>query len=286
MYYIYNYVLDDYPHLYGHSFHHATFDFNCHSYAWYSQNYLTNKRWIDYPDSYILDYSYEEVTDVRPGDIYCYWAYALMYDENNQPFYGYFISHSAIVVDFTDDFDLFDEDTYQYITLISKWSYADVFEHAANYCYYFTSEYGYQFAKVYRPRVSETATLSNPLTNTTTTITKTKVVPENPTIINRYALYELNVNDSLDYVFSTSSNSLTTMKLYTVHMQPLTISLNNSYVDGVYRTTFSTYLLSGTYYLRVSFQNINSYGTITTSIDCAHYHNFNSYVWRDLTFHN
>ncbi len=277
-------VLNLYPDLYGHCLHPASYDYNCHSYAWYSQNHLTNKRWLNYPNAYILDYSYEEVTDVRPGDLLCYWDYGEYYLGESQEL-GYYISHSAIVVDFTNDFDLQNINTYQYITLRSKWGRAGVYEHSGSYCPYFNSAL-FQYVKAYRPRVSETIALSNPSTNTTTTITKTKVIPENASLNQNYALYELNVSDSIDYSFNIQSTDQLRIRLYTIYMQALTISLDDNCAYGVYTTTFSTYLLSGTYYLRVSFQNINSYGTITTSIDCAHYHNFNSYVWRDLTFHN
>ena len=135
---MYEHVIDDYPLLASHYLYRATYAFNCHSYAWYSQDFYTNERWLDSPNSYIDDYSYEEVYDVRPGDIFCYCRNVTLYDYNNQPIYSYCdIYHSAIVADFTNDFDLLDESTYQHITLISKWGIYGVFEHAANYCYYF-----------------------------------------------------------------------------------------------------------------------------------------------------
>ncbi len=279
-------IVNDYPELNVSYYYPATFDFNCHSYAWYSQNCSTNQRWINYPNNYFWDYSYEEVTDVRPGDIFCYVAGILSYDNNNQPYYQYYISHSAIVVDFTDDFDLQDVSSYQYINLISKWGAYGLYGHTADRCYYITSEYGFQYATVFRPRVIDNATLSNPVTNTTITITKTLSVPENASIMQNYALYQLNVSSSLDYVFSVSSNSMPYMKLYDIHMQQLTTSLTSEYDGDVYTKSFSKYLSPGMYYLRVCYTNSNSYGIITTTINCQHYHNFNSYVWRDLTFHD
>ena len=283
---MYEHVIDDYPLLASHYLYRATYAFNCHSYAWYSQDFYTNERWLDSPNSYIDDYSYEEVYDVRPGDIFCYCRNVTLYDYNNQPIYSYCdIYHSAIVADFTNDFDLLDESTYQHITLISKWGIYGVFEHAANYCYYFESDHGYQFAKVYRPRVSESISLSSPSGNNVVAITKTMVVPENALISQQYALYEINVPNSLDFTFSSSSSGLSTMKLYDIHMQPLNISLSNEIVGGVYTVSFLEKLTPGTYYLRVCYLNSSDYGTITTSINYA-YHNIYSYVWRDFTFHD
>ena len=282
---IYDDYIVDYPLLAGHSLYHASYAFNCHSYAWYSQDFYTNERWLDSPNYYIDDYSYEEVYDVRPGDIFCYCRNVTLYDYNNQPIYSYRdIFHSAIVVDFTDDFDLSDESIYQYITLISKWGHGDVFEHPANYCPYFDSA-SYQFAAIYRPRVSESISLSNPSNNNTVTITKNKVIPENASISQNYALYEINIPSTLDFTFSASSSGLPTMKLYDIHMQSINISLSNENVGGTYILSFSKQLIPGIYYLRVCYLNSSDYGTITTNINYA-YHNIYSYVWRDFTFHD
>lgn len=51
----------------------ATTFYNCHSYAWHSQNVSTNHYWIDYPYPYYSDGSYYEVTTPIPGDIICYF---------------------------------------------------------------------------------------------------------------------------------------------------------------------------------------------------------------------
>ena len=53
----------------------ATAFYNCHSYAWYSQNYNTNRYWIDNPSAY-YKYSenllYVQVSTPQPGDRICY----------------------------------------------------------------------------------------------------------------------------------------------------------------------------------------------------------------------
>ena len=51
----------------------ATLNYNCHSYAWYSQNVATNTCWIADPSSYWLDGSYIRIYEnVQPGDIIVY----------------------------------------------------------------------------------------------------------------------------------------------------------------------------------------------------------------------
>ena len=51
----------------------ASARYNCHSYAWYSQNTSTNVYWMNDPSDYYNDYSYDEVNIPRPGDIVCYY---------------------------------------------------------------------------------------------------------------------------------------------------------------------------------------------------------------------
>ena len=52
-----------------------TTSYNCHSFAWYSQNSSTNDTWINNPAAYFIpsDGSYEEVSTPRAGDIRCYY---------------------------------------------------------------------------------------------------------------------------------------------------------------------------------------------------------------------
>src|SRR5690554_3672034 len=50
-----------------------TTHYNCHSYAWYNPDKDMNKYWINYPNEYINDSSYDEVENPRVGDILSYW---------------------------------------------------------------------------------------------------------------------------------------------------------------------------------------------------------------------
>lgn len=48
--------------------------YNCHSYAWYSQDFDTNRYWIDEPDNYYLSSTglYSSVSSPQLGDRICY----------------------------------------------------------------------------------------------------------------------------------------------------------------------------------------------------------------------
>ncbi len=50
----------------------ATNDFNCHSYAFYSQDKENNTYWIDNPSVYYSDGSYTVTTTPNIGDVICY----------------------------------------------------------------------------------------------------------------------------------------------------------------------------------------------------------------------
>ena len=102
----------------------ANGDYNCHSYAWYSQDVLSNNYWMDYPYPYYEETDlYEETSTPQVGDIVCY-------------FNGNVIKHSGIIVALGDN-----ANTY---VVQSKWGAAGVYEHLANYCPYPTSYKYYQ----------------------------------------------------------------------------------------------------------------------------------------------
>ena len=279
-----NYYTGLYPELVNSYFYPATDAFNCHSYAFYKQNASNNNRVIQLPTTYLNDYSYEEVFDVRPGDILCYWYYGY----NSMPGFqtiDYFIGHSAIVTSVSDSFDITDYDTLEYINLISKWGYAGLYGHRGDRCPY-AEDFQFVYLKAYRPRITESILLTNPTQNITTTTTKTCTIPQNSNISNNYSLYELNIGYSYNFDFCISSSNQLEIKLYSIQMQETTISLNSIYENGIYNYYFSSYLMSYIHYLRVSFLNNNDFGTITTNIYCHHYHNITSYEWYNLTYHH
>lgn len=109
----------------------ATAKYNCHSYAWYSQSF-DNDMWMDNPESYILDFSYEEVNIPVPGDIICYIA-------ND----GTFL-HSGIVLSYNQNVvpnNICEDSNRVYEE--SKWGYSGVFRHYGDNC-----SYAYQASEI------------------------------------------------------------------------------------------------------------------------------------------
>ena len=88
--------------------------YNCHSYAWYNQNYATNNIWLDYLGSFKTDCYFTQTT-WQAGDI-------LVYVENGQDI------HSAII-ESTDG-------TLSGTIVVSKWGPYALYRHAANDCPY------------------------------------------------------------------------------------------------------------------------------------------------------
>ncbi len=94
--------------------------YNCHSYAWYSQNYTNNLYWIDGEEAeiYMYDGSY--------SSSYPAIGRKIVY-KNSSGFPG----HSGIISSITDS-------TY----VVSKWQYYGLYIHRYNDCpYYSTSQY-------------------------------------------------------------------------------------------------------------------------------------------------
>lgn len=96
----------------------STTNYNCHSYAWHSTS-ITNKYWMDYPDAYMEDGSYDQYTgsliNVAPG-------YRMFYD------YG---AHSAIVYAYPGPVSGAGK-----IKVTSKWGKGPVMRHQADYSPY------------------------------------------------------------------------------------------------------------------------------------------------------
>ena len=233
--------------------------YNCHSYAWYEQEPARNNYWIDYPISYIDDFSYTEVTDVRPGDIICYWAYGWNYMSGEKTL-GYNITHSAIVV--SGSIDLSDNTTLSNINLISKWGYGGVYTHDGDECPYGTEDSEFRYVKAYRPRTNNTYTLAS----YTSTVNNSLIVNSNTQKIDSYEMYELDVDYTKFYEFSINSNNDNSLdvRLYDEHMQFMDIlELDNDtnkvhFIEQLYA--------SKTYYLRVAYANEENIGTINTQI--------------------
>ena len=102
--------------------------YNCHSYAWYNQS-TTNEYFMPDPSNYYTDYSYEETTTPKVGDIICYFSST-----------GYNF-HSGIIIGKNTGVSnnvCGNSNLYQ---VRSKWGYYGLYEHRGDQCPY-TSTYG------------------------------------------------------------------------------------------------------------------------------------------------
>ncbi len=102
--------------------------YNCHSYAWYSQNVLTNNVWMDYPIPYydVDTKCYVEVSTPQIGDIICYFEYT-----------GRNI-HSGIVVELLGGTPNGLCEDANRVMVQSKWGPYGLYQHRGDECYYVT----------------------------------------------------------------------------------------------------------------------------------------------------
>lgn len=61
----------------------STPEYNCHSYAWHSQNVSENKFWINDPSAYYENQGYEETLTPKVGDIICYMDVGSNYTDSS-----------------------------------------------------------------------------------------------------------------------------------------------------------------------------------------------------------
>lgn len=101
----------------------ATRNYNCHSYAWYSQSTSSNKWWMNYPSKYMTDGSYSKTISVKVGRRIYYGA------SGNE--------HSGIVS------GLGRQGFNSYIT--SKWGQLPLIYHFYTDCPYWTGNYDITF---------------------------------------------------------------------------------------------------------------------------------------------
>ena len=104
----------------------ATYSYNCHSYAWYSQS-ASNPYWMNKPSYFLTDGTYLQ-TVWNVGDRIVY------YDSEGT------VTHSGIITAKSGN-------TISQITVTSKWAWAGLYEHQGDDCPYTDSPYTF---KVYR----------------------------------------------------------------------------------------------------------------------------------------
>ncbi len=133
-------------------FREPTSSYNCHSYAWHSQD-ESNSYWIPYPTLYYTDGSYYAVTTPQIGDIICY------YDNNGTATTGDDENlHSGIVVGTsgvtTSNGLCGTSDLY---IVESKWGAAGLYRHNGYECPYTSYDDGTaDYVKYYRLNSSHT----------------------------------------------------------------------------------------------------------------------------------
>lgn len=230
--------------------------YNCHSYAWYSQNTSTNRNWMPYPTEYYIDHSYEEVSVPRKGDIICYFdnkGTATESDDENL--------HSGIVesVNTSQVNNICGKSSLVYVT--SKWGAEGLFYHRGDICpYVSTYNGGADYVKFYRPRTDDSCNLSNSMN----TLSVAKTINGNGTITEKYGMYELNVRNSNYYTIYIQSQYPLNNRLYNSNMGLESMTIVSSNLN-TYR--YVAYLSSGIYYLRTALNNLSYSGTISVSLE-------------------
>lgn len=105
----------------------ATRDFNCHSYALYSQSTSSNEIWINDPSLYYTDGSYLPVDTPQEGDIIVYYN-----SSNNNCAY----LHSGIITDVPTNFNYTTLTSIDSLTVVSKWGSNGLYSHSGYDCPY------------------------------------------------------------------------------------------------------------------------------------------------------
>ena len=109
----------------------STRKYNCHSYAWYSQDVSTNTYWMNDPSMFYNDYSYCEVSSPQIGDIICYFddmGTANVSDDINL--------HSGIITEFVGSISNNECGDSNLVEVVSKWGDAGLYRHNGYECPY------------------------------------------------------------------------------------------------------------------------------------------------------
>ena len=130
--------------------------YNCHSYAWYSQDIETNKYWINDPTMYYSDYSYDEIDvtkdNIIKGDILCYFGY----------YKGVYSNlHSAIINSVSEVIISNLPSELNELSVTSKWGEGGLYIHQGNYCPYIESTTQIKFFRPHRHQFVYTSILED-----------------------------------------------------------------------------------------------------------------------------
>lgn len=250
----------------------ATSAYNCHSYAWYSQNTLTNTVWINSPNVYYhaADMSYERVYTPRVGDIICY------YDLDEEAMFQNI--HSGIVVGFSGETSNNVCGNSNTVIVRSKWGHFPLYEHKGDECLY-TSPYGGYADEVryYRPRTNASYTLSSSMND----LPISRTINGSGSITDKYGMYELNVTDAGQYTIIIQSDDALSNGLYDANMNPRYMTSSKS---GTGNYAYAANLSAGRYYLRTAYTDTTNSGTISITIE-PHSHSYDWWTYYNHSTH-
>lgn len=247
--------------------------YNCHSYAWYSQNTATNTCWMPYPTEYYTDYSYYEVSTPRKGDIICYFddkGTAAVSDDENL--------HSGIVESVNSSQINNVCGMSSLVNVTSKWGPQGLFYHRGDICPYVSTYYGEaDYVKFYRPRTNASFTLSSSMND----LSISRTVNGSGSITDKYGMYELNVTSAGQYTITIQSDHALSNRLYNANMNlmPMTSPASST---GTY--AYAVNLSAGRYYLRTAYSDLTNSGTISITIE-PHSHSYDWWTYYTNTTH-
>lgn len=263
-----SYFADEYPNATYIS--EATYSYNCHSYAWYSQNSYTNTYWISCPTAYYhsADMSYKREYTPRIGDIICYYDLDLSSKEQN--------IHSGIVVGFTGETSNNVCGNSNTVIVRSKWGQAPLYEHKGDECPY-VQKYGADEVRYYRPRTNASYTLSTYMND----LSISRTINGSGSITDKYGMYELNVTNAGKYTITVQSDDALSTRLYNANMNLLSMT---SPASSAGNYTYVANLPAGRYYLRTAYLNTANSGTISITIE-PHSHSYDWWTYYNNSTH-
>ena len=247
----------------------ASIKYNCHSYAWHSQDVLSNNIWLNSPEVYYseTDASYELVDvangeEPRIGDIIVYMSW------NGSP------NHSGIIVGYSEDMSGgYTGNANKYI-VDSKWGDAGLYRHRGDHCGYYETATSIKYYRLRTDGASEMSVSNFNFTDSKTITSRSDIATNGGSKAATYSMYELNVNESGEYTITISASSPLTISFLDVNRNNFsvtpTITEGNTYVYQ-----FDKYFDEGYYYVRAQFASADANETITTTV--THKHNYEIY---------
>lgn len=253
--------------------------YNSHSYAWYSQDVLTNNVIINdvNVEEYIKDGSYiESIGNV--GDILCFYRVEIYNDDENYVSLtsrGVYLAHSAIIKEVNGTFDVDNLNTLKNLTLLSKWGSGGLYEHKGNNHPYYEDylkkgntsdtlhfpdtdflavDNALFYVKAYRPNYDSQVTIQ---------YQEQPYLFEDSLYNDEKIIYKLNIENAGDFDFSVQSNYSIDLKLFNSKMS----SVQDFETVNGNITTLNCSLIDGVYYLRISLKNETVSDDISLTIE-------------------